>query len=211
VPFDDDPVPVLDNIVTTVVDAQFESEAELSGGDGHAERESAEEAALGSDDVSAVAGGVEGTSATEQYASTSDDTGDGNAGARSDSGNAERPVVDDQGGMMGGKSDGIDGPQQEHVGVSVHSTSRNRGVQSGGGLSRSEVEDMLFELRVLIEMRLRTVKLEMFEHVTRECRRLREFMETMVRPPVSTPPTAPQDVHPDTAPSTFSPEGIRTT
>lgn len=62
---------------------------------------------------------------------------------------------------------------------------------------------MLFEQRVLIEMRLQTVKLEIFEHVAGEFARLRNFISTLAGSPVSTPLTAPHNVYTDAVPSSF--------
>ncbi|CAA2995579.1 Hypothetical predicted protein [Olea europaea subsp. europaea] len=43
---------------------------------------------------------------------------------------------------------------------------------SGSGLTKEEVEELLFDQRILFEMRLRTVKLEIKQHVTSECKKL---------------------------------------
>ncbi|CAA2954638.1 Hypothetical predicted protein [Olea europaea subsp. europaea] len=51
---------------------------------------------------------------------------------------------------------------------------------------RGEVEELLLDQRILFEMRLRSVKLEIEQHVTFECTRLREFIASLVAPP---PPT----------------------
>ncbi|CAA3032537.1 Hypothetical predicted protein [Olea europaea subsp. europaea] len=43
-----------------------------------------------------------------------------------------------------------------------------------------DVEELLLDQRILFEMRLRTVKLEIQQHVTLECTSLREFLATLV-------------------------------
>ncbi|CAA3003883.1 Hypothetical predicted protein [Olea europaea subsp. europaea] len=52
---------------------------------------------------------------------------------------------------------------------------------------------MLYDQRILFEMRLRTVKLEIMQHVTEEFAKLRDFISTLVPPSsgTSTSPIAP--------------------
>lgn len=76
----------------------------------------------------------------------------------------------------------VDDPRQDDVGDNAPSTSRHRSVQSEGGLCRSDVKDVLFDQRVLFEMRLRTVKLEILKHVTEEFAILHDFMDHWCRP-----------------------------
>ncbi|CAA2998593.1 Hypothetical predicted protein [Olea europaea subsp. europaea] len=63
---------------------------------------------------------------------------------------------------------------------------------SGANLTRDEVEELLLDQRTLIEIRLRTVKLEIMQHVTDEFVKVRDFISTLVSPAPSrsTPPTA---------------------
>ncbi|CAA2974163.1 Hypothetical predicted protein [Olea europaea subsp. europaea] len=63
---------------------------------------------------------------------------------------------------------------------------------SGANLTRDEVEELLLDQRTLIEIRLRTVKLEIMQHVTDEFVKVRDFISTLVPPAPSrsTPPTA---------------------
>ncbi|CAA3013059.1 Hypothetical predicted protein [Olea europaea subsp. europaea] len=51
---------------------------------------------------------------------------------------------------------------------------------SAPSLTRGNVEELLLDQRILFEMRLRTVKLEIQQHVTLECTSLREFLATLV-------------------------------
>ncbi|CAA3025224.1 Hypothetical predicted protein [Olea europaea subsp. europaea] len=72
-------------------------------------------------------------------------------------------------------------------------TSHERqGQTSGASLTRDEVEELLLDQRTLIEIRLRTVKLEIMQHVTYEFVKVRDFISTLVPPAPSrsTPPTA---------------------
>ncbi|CAA2953744.1 Hypothetical predicted protein [Olea europaea subsp. europaea] len=56
----------------------------------------------------------------------------------------------------------------------------------------SWVEELLLDQRTLIEIRLRTIKLEIIQHVTDEFVKVRDFISTLVPPSLSrsTPPTA---------------------
>ncbi|CAA2965345.1 Hypothetical predicted protein [Olea europaea subsp. europaea] len=56
-------------------------------------------------------------------------------------------------------------------------------------LTKWEVEELLLDQRILFEMRLRTVKLEIEQHMTFECTRLREFIAAQVgaHPPTTAP------------------------
>ncbi|CAA3008642.1 Hypothetical predicted protein [Olea europaea subsp. europaea] len=47
---------------------------------------------------------------------------------------------------------------------------------------REDVEGMLYDQRILFEMRLRTVKLEIMQHLTEEFTRLRDVLSTLVPP-----------------------------
>ncbi|CAA3033589.1 Hypothetical predicted protein [Olea europaea subsp. europaea] len=60
-------------------------------------------------------------------------------------------------------------------------------------MMREDVEGMLYDQRILFEMRLRTVKLEIMQHVTEEFAKLRDFISTLVPPSsgTSTSPIAP--------------------
>ncbi|CAA2969317.1 Hypothetical predicted protein [Olea europaea subsp. europaea] len=61
------------------------------------------------------------------------------------------------------------------------STTQARAVgTSAPGLSRGDVEELLLDQRILFEMRLRIVKLEIQQHVTSVCTSLREFLGTLV-------------------------------
>ncbi|CAA2954056.1 Hypothetical predicted protein [Olea europaea subsp. europaea] len=62
------------------------------------------------------------------------------------------------------------------------SSSGLQGTRSGPNVVREDVESMLLDQRILFEMRLRTMKLEIMQHVTDEFARLRDFISTLVPP-----------------------------
>ncbi|CAA3012872.1 Hypothetical predicted protein [Olea europaea subsp. europaea] len=64
----------------------------------------------------------------------------------------------------------------------VLSTSGLQVTHGGPTVMREDVEGMLLDQRILIEMRLQTVKLEIIQHVTEEFPRLRDFISTLVPP-----------------------------
>ncbi|CAA2993861.1 Hypothetical predicted protein [Olea europaea subsp. europaea] len=53
---------------------------------------------------------------------------------------------------------------------------------SGSSLTRREVEELLLDQRILLEMQLRIMKLEIEQHVTLECKKLQEFLATLMAP-----------------------------
>ncbi|CAA3008250.1 Hypothetical predicted protein [Olea europaea subsp. europaea] len=67
-----------------------------------------------------------------------------------------------------------------------------QGQTSGPSLTRAEVEELLLDQRTLIEIRLRTIKLDVMQHVTDEFVKVRDFISTLVLPSLcrSTPSTA---------------------
>ncbi|CAA2998090.1 Hypothetical predicted protein [Olea europaea subsp. europaea] len=82
---------------------------------------------------------------------------------------------------------------QTYFPIHAPSTSHVRqGQTSGASLTRDEVEELLLDQRTLIEIWLRTVKLEIMQHVTDEFVKVRDFISTLVPPAPSrsTPPTA---------------------
>ncbi|CAA3019553.1 Hypothetical predicted protein [Olea europaea subsp. europaea] len=57
-------------------------------------------------------------------------------------------------------------------------------------MTREDVEGMLYDQHILFEMRLRTVKLEIMQHVTGEFAKLRDFISTLVPPSSGTSTSA---------------------
>ncbi|CAA3023369.1 Hypothetical predicted protein [Olea europaea subsp. europaea] len=115
------------------------------------------------------------------------------------SGDGETFGDDDNDGQLGSDRDGDDsedtGESSTPSATPVPSpvrvpTTHTRPVgTSASSLTKGKVEELLLDQRILFEMRLRTVKLEIEQHVTFECTRLREFIATQVAPPL--PTTAP--------------------
>ncbi|CAA3016114.1 Hypothetical predicted protein [Olea europaea subsp. europaea] len=137
------------------------------------------------------------------------------------------PVLDDIARTSGSDRDGDD--SEEHDGDDSKDTGKSstspatpvsspvRGPMtqtrpvgtSASSLIRGEVEELLLDQRILFEMQLWTVKLEIQQYVTSECIRLREFIVVLVAPLVPTTAlgstganveidvsgSSPQDVH----------------
>ncbi|CAA2945550.1 Hypothetical predicted protein [Olea europaea subsp. europaea] len=74
--------------------------------------------------------------------------------------------------------------------VVAPSTSGVQGTRGGATLTREDVDGMLYDQRILFEMRLRTVKLEIMQHITEEFARLRDFIFTLVPPSSGTSTSA---------------------
>ncbi|CAA3000914.1 Hypothetical predicted protein [Olea europaea subsp. europaea] len=62
------------------------------------------------------------------------------------------------------------------------STSGVQGMRGGPTLTRDDMEGMLYDQYILFKMRLRTVKLEIVQHVTDEFAKLRDFISSLVSP-----------------------------
>ncbi|CAA2982850.1 Hypothetical predicted protein [Olea europaea subsp. europaea] len=67
---------------------------------------------------------------------------------------------------------------------------------SGSSLARGEVEELLLDQRILLEMGLQTVKIEIERHATSECKKLWEFLAILMAPAGRTTATAamPTDI-----------------
>ncbi|CAA2963495.1 Hypothetical predicted protein [Olea europaea subsp. europaea] len=79
---------------------------------------------------------------------------------------------------------------------------------SGSSLTRGEVEDLLLDQRILLQMRLRTVKLEIERHVTSKCKKLRDFLATLVAPAGSTPVAATMPADTEAGVSSSLPQDV---
>ncbi|CAA3005419.1 Hypothetical predicted protein [Olea europaea subsp. europaea] len=183
-PYDDPPVPVLDDIVRTVVAPQIHSlraESEVGRQSG------------GQDLEDRVRSGQSGDGET-----SGDDESDGESGS-------------DREGDDSKDTDDSSTPSAAPVRSPVqgHTTNSLPVRTSTSSLTKGEVKELLLDQRILFEMRLRTVKLEIEQHVTFECIRLCEFIAAQVAPhPPTTAPhstsaifepgpsgCSPQDVH----------------
>ncbi|XP_022841779.1 uncharacterized protein LOC111365460 isoform X1 [Olea europaea var. sylvestris] len=170
VPYDDPPVPVLDKIARNVVGPQFNASHGGSGSGGQLVRQESDDGVSsrggGEDDMS----GDEGADAEESGEGASERSSVGADTCRGQTGASSTPPATDV-------SSPVRGPTMETRPVGT----------SGSGVTKEEVEEMLFDQRILFEMRLRTVKLEIEQHVTFECKKLRAFFATLVAPPAPTP------------------------
>ncbi|CAA2960263.1 Hypothetical predicted protein [Olea europaea subsp. europaea] len=170
VSYDDPPVPMLDEIARNVVGPQFNASHGGSGSGGQLVRQESD------DGVSSGGSGEDETSGDE--GADTEESGEG-ASERSSVG------TDTCRGQIGASS----------IPPATHVSSRVRGPMmetrpvgtSGSGLTKEEVEELLFDQRILFEMQLRTVKLEIEQHVTSECKKLGAFFATLMAPPAPTP------------------------
>ncbi|CAA2968509.1 Hypothetical predicted protein [Olea europaea subsp. europaea] len=174
VSYDEPPVPILDDIARTVVAPQFNA---LGGDDrdsGHASRgDSKEEASEGGRSEKQTSESDE-----EKGALGSDLDGEDNEDTGESHGEGSSAGEDTRGGARGTCSSPR--PPRDPS-LERRSTTQARAVgTSAPGLTRGDVEELLLDQRILFEMRLRTVKLEIQQHVTSECTSLREFLAALV-------------------------------
>ncbi|CAA2981926.1 Hypothetical predicted protein [Olea europaea subsp. europaea] len=174
VSYDDPPVPVLDDIARTVVGPQFNASHAGNGSGGQLTRQDFDN-------------GVSSGGSTEDETSEDDD-GDRQSGSDRDDDDTEDSGV----GACERSSDGEDTrrgqtgasstPRVPHVSSPVRGpTMETRPIgTSGSNLTRGEVEELLLDQRILLEMQLRTVKLEIEQHVMSECKKFRDFLTTFV-------------------------------
>ncbi|CAA3027690.1 Hypothetical predicted protein [Olea europaea subsp. europaea] len=165
VPFDDRPVPALDDLVRDSIALQF-----------HAER-------LGTP--------AEGTSEDE----TSDEAHEGSG----TSGEEEESRADDSGEVEGEDLEDHDGGI-----VTAPPTSYARPTaMAGSSLMIDDVQGMLLDQRILIEMWLRIVKLEIMQHVSDEFKKLKDFISPVVPASGSTTTARAADVDPEPRQSNY--------
>ncbi|CAA3001815.1 Hypothetical predicted protein [Olea europaea subsp. europaea] len=167
-----------------VVGPQFHATAPASGGD------DGSDAGDGHDDKSGA--GVEDvdTSASDGHHTPE---GNGDDGSKpDDSGESVRDPSNETGGSDSENEVDASGRQSGALPTPVvaPSTSRVQGTRGGATLMREDVNGMLYDQRMLFEMRLRTVKLEIMQHVTEEFAKLRDFISTLVSPSSGTSTSA---------------------
>ncbi|CAA2959435.1 Hypothetical predicted protein [Olea europaea subsp. europaea] len=129
------------------------------------------------------------------FASDGHHTPEGNGDDRSkpdDSGESGRDPSSETGGSDSEDEVDASGRQSGALPTPVvaPSTSGVQGTRGGVTLMREDVEGMLYDQCILFEMRLRTVKLEIMQHVTEEFARLRDFISTLVPPSSGTSTSA---------------------
>ncbi|CAA2963256.1 Hypothetical predicted protein [Olea europaea subsp. europaea] len=176
VPFPDRPVQVLDDFSKSVVRPQFHKAAPASGendgsamGNDHDDESSVgveDDETSASDDRQTLEGnGDDGSTADKSRGSSCDTSNETGAGDTEDD--------EDASGWLSGALP---------IPLSASSTSGRQGTRGGPIVTRMDVEGMLLDQHIFIEMRLRTVKLEIIQHVTNEFARLRDFISTLVPP-----------------------------
>ncbi|CAA2988177.1 Hypothetical predicted protein [Olea europaea subsp. europaea] len=184
VPFPDRPVQFLDDLARRVVGLQFHEAAPASGGD------DGSAAGDGHDDESGAGTEDVDTSSSDGHQTPEGNGDDGSKPA--DSGKSGRDPSretsdsdsEDEVDASGRQSGPLPTP------MVAPSTSGVQGMRGGATLTREDVEGMLYDQRILFEMRLRTMKLEIMQHVTKEFARLRHFISTLVSPSSGTSTSA---------------------
>ncbi|CAA3019852.1 Hypothetical predicted protein [Olea europaea subsp. europaea] len=183
VPFPDRPVQFLDNLARKVVGPQFHEATPASGGDDgiDAGDEHDDESGAGVEDVDTSASDSYHTSeGNGEDVSKLDDSGESGCDPSSEIGGSDSENKVDASGRQSGT---LPTP------VVAPSTSGVQGTRGGVTLTREDMDDM-YDQRILFEMRLRTVKLEIMQHVTEEFARLRDFISTLVPPSSGTSTSA---------------------
>ncbi|CAA2964272.1 Hypothetical predicted protein [Olea europaea subsp. europaea] len=176
VPFPNRPVQFLDDLARRIVGPQFHEAAPTSGGDdgsdagdGHAD-----ESGTGVKDIdTSSSDGHHTPEGSGEDGAKPDDSGESGGDHSSETGSSDSEKKVDASGRQSGA---LPTP------VVAPSTYRVQGTHGGATMTREDVEGMLYDQRILFEMRLRTVKLEIMQHVTEEFARLRDFISTLVPP-----------------------------
>ncbi|CAA2967557.1 Hypothetical predicted protein [Olea europaea subsp. europaea] len=186
-PFEDRTVPVLDEVTRDIIPARLHPDPLPSGENvGNSRGKCTIVSSGGGSEDNNESGDSEDEGAREETGG--DKSGDSN-GEALDEGDSE----DDH--TRTPQTRTYSSPPMHRLTSPIHepSTSHIRqGQTSGASLTRDEVEELLLDQRTLIEIRLRTVKLEIMQHVTDEFVKVRDFISTLILPAPSrsTPPTA---------------------
>ncbi|CAA3017631.1 Hypothetical predicted protein [Olea europaea subsp. europaea] len=186
-PFEDRTVPTLDKVARDIIPAQLHPDPLASRRNvGNSRGECAMVSSEGGSGDNDESGDSEDEGAGEETGG--DKSGDSN-GEASDEGDSE----DDH--TRTPQSGTYSSPPMHRRTSSIHAPSTSyvrQGQTSGASLTRDEVEELLLDQRTLIKIRLRTVKLEIMQHVIDEFVKVRDFISTLVplTPSKSTPPMA---------------------
>ncbi|CAA2986808.1 Hypothetical predicted protein [Olea europaea subsp. europaea] len=201
VPFPDCPVQFLDDLARRVVGPQFHEAAPASRGDvgSDAGGRHDDKSGAGAEDIDTSASdGHHTPEGNEEDGAEPNDSGESGGDHSSwSSGSDSENEVDASGRQLGALPTPMVAP----------STYRVQGTCGGATMTREDVEGMLYDQCIFFEMRLRTVKLEIMQHVTEEFARLRDFISTLVPPsshtstsaaaPVVNEPNLSDDPHED--------------
>ncbi|CAA3000664.1 Hypothetical predicted protein [Olea europaea subsp. europaea] len=188
--FEDRTVPVLDEVTRDINPAQLHPDPLPSEGNvGNSRGECTMVSSGGGSEDDDELGNSEDERAREETGGDKSGDSNGEASDEGDSGDSEDDHTrTPQTGTYSSP------PMHRHTSpIHAPSTSHVRqGQTSSASLTRDEVEELLLNQRMLIEIRLRTVKLEIMQHVIDEFVKVRDFISTLVPPAPSrsTPPTA---------------------
>ncbi|CAA3024919.1 Hypothetical predicted protein [Olea europaea subsp. europaea] len=180
-------VQFLDDLARSVVEPQFHEAAPAGGEDdgSAASDEHDDESGAGvEDDETSASDDHQTPEGNGDDGSKHDDSGES---VRDPSSKTSASDSEDEEDASGRQSGALPTP------VVAPSTSGVQGTRGGPTLTREDVEGMLYNQRILFEMRLQTVKLEIMQHLTEEFARLRDFISTLMPPSsgTSTFATAP--------------------
>ncbi|CAA2982981.1 Hypothetical predicted protein [Olea europaea subsp. europaea] len=174
----------VDDIARTIVALQFNVSGDGSGGGGHVAREDPDDEAPEGTSISDHDGEDTGKSDGDRFG-VDEDT------CRGDGGTSSSPPPSR-------------GPSPER-----RSTIQARAFRiSAQGLIREDVEELLLDKRILFEMRLRTMKLEIQQHVSSKYTSLQEFLGTLVAQASSTIAVAVTSVETEVSVSGSLPEDV---
>ncbi|CAA2957854.1 Hypothetical predicted protein [Olea europaea subsp. europaea] len=173
--------------VMKVVSPQFHEAAPASGGDDGSDADDGhdDESGAGAEDVDTSASdGHHTPEGNGEDGAEHDDSGESGGDHSSKSGGSDSEnEVDASARQSGALPTPVVAGRQSGVlptPVVAPSTYGVQGTRGGATMMREDVEGMLYDQRILFEMRLRTVKLEIMQHVTEEFARLRDFISTLV-------------------------------
>ncbi|CAA2968549.1 Hypothetical predicted protein [Olea europaea subsp. europaea] len=174
VSFPDCPVQFLDDLARSVVGLQFHEVALASGGheDSAADDRHDDKSGAGAeDDETSPSDDRLTPEGSRDDGSKADDSGDSGRDTSSETGAGDTEDDED---TSGRQSAALPTP------MVAPSTSGVQGTRGGPTVTRDNVEGILLDQRILFEMRLRTVKLEIIQHVIEEFAKLRDFISTLV-------------------------------
>ncbi|CAA3016349.1 Hypothetical predicted protein [Olea europaea subsp. europaea] len=186
-PFEDRTVPALDDAARDIIPSQLHPEPLASGDNvGNSRGKCALVSSGGGSEDDEESGDSDDEGAGEETGG--DKSGDDNGEASNEGDSEDEHTCTPQTGTYST-------PPMHRRTFPSHAPSISyvrQGQTSGPSLTRAEVEELLLDQRTLIEIRLRTIKLEIMQHVTDEFVKGRDFISTLVPPSLSrnTPPTA---------------------
>ncbi|CAA2970410.1 Hypothetical predicted protein [Olea europaea subsp. europaea] len=165
--FNDHHVPALDDLARDSVAPQFQAERMGTPKEGTSENETSDEAHDG--------GGISG----EEEESGADESGeDEGEDSKSTTVGIVNVIEFDEVGRRGLFPPPHAGTSTSHVRPTA---------TAGSSLTADDIQGMLLDQRILFEMRLRTVKLEIMHHVSNKFKKLKDFISTTSQHPALQP------------------------